>query len=179
MPKYIAFLRAINVGGHTVKMDNLRRLFEALGFTNVETFIASGNVIFDSSSRSSRALEKKIRTQLHDSLGYDVVTFVRSRDELSVIAKFEPFKRSDMDAEGSTLYIGFLEDSPGKTAKEKLLSAATEIDYFALSGREFFWLSRKSFSQSEFSGATLEKILGMHATLRNVNTVRKIAQKYC
>jgi uncharacterized protein (DUF1697 family) len=46
MPKYVAFLRAINVGGHTVKMDHLRRLFEALGFTNVETFIASSDVVF-------------------------------------------------------------------------------------------------------------------------------------
>lgn len=179
MPKYIAFLRAINVGGHTVKMDNLRRLFEALGFTNVETFIASGNVIFDSSSRSSRALEKKIRAHLHDSLGYDVVTFVRSRDELAIIAKLEPFKKSDMEAEGGTLYIGFLEDSPNNAAKEKLLSAATAVDDFALCGREFFWLCRKSFRESEFSGANLEKILGMRATLRNVNTVRKIAQKYC
>ncbi len=57
MPKYVALLRAINVGGHTVKMDHLRRLFEALGFTNVETFIASGNVIFDSTSKSTKAFE--------------------------------------------------------------------------------------------------------------------------
>ena len=62
MPKYVAFLRAINVGGHLVKMDYLRTLFEALGFENVETFIASGNVIFDSKSKNTQALEKKIES---------------------------------------------------------------------------------------------------------------------
>lgn len=64
VPRYVAFLRAINVGGHTVKMDNLRRLFEAMGFTNVEPFIASGNVIFDSTSKSTAALEKKIEAHM-------------------------------------------------------------------------------------------------------------------
>jgi uncharacterized protein (DUF1697 family) len=60
MPRYVAFLRAINVGGHIVKMDYLRSLFEELGFTNVETFIASGNVVFDSSYKNPASLEKKI-----------------------------------------------------------------------------------------------------------------------
>ena len=69
MPKYVAFLRAINVGGHTVKMDQLRRLFEALGFSDVQTFIASGNVIFDSKSKSTKALEKKIEKYLQDCTG--------------------------------------------------------------------------------------------------------------
>ena len=78
MPKYVAFLRAISGGGHTVKMDYLRSLFESLGFSNVETFIASGNVIFDSTSKSTKALEKKIESYLLKTLGYEVVTlFVR------------------------------------------------------------------------------------------------------
>ncbi|HXW01123.1 MAG TPA: DUF1697 domain-containing protein, partial [Anaerolineae bacterium] len=54
LPKYIAFLRAINVGGHTVKMDYLRRLFEEMGFSKVETFIASGNVIFEAVAKSTK-----------------------------------------------------------------------------------------------------------------------------
>jgi uncharacterized protein (DUF1697 family) len=70
MPKYVAFLRAINVGGHTVKMDYLRHLFETLGLSNVETFIASGNVIFDSPSRNTKTLEKKIERHLLEKLGY-------------------------------------------------------------------------------------------------------------
>ena len=65
MPKLIAFLRAINVGGHNVKMDALRELFIELGCTNVETFIASGNVIFDSKAKNIKTLENKIAEHLH------------------------------------------------------------------------------------------------------------------
>src|SRR5215831_8752107 len=86
MPKYVAFLRAINVGGRTVKMEELRRIFDAIGFSNVETFIASGNVIFDSKSKATRAIEQKIETALLKSLGYAVDTFVRAIPELTRIA---------------------------------------------------------------------------------------------
>ena len=64
MQKYIAFLRAINVGGHTVKMDRLREIFETMGFSNVETFIASGNVIFETKSKDVDSLVKMIKKKL-------------------------------------------------------------------------------------------------------------------
>src|SRR5688572_10594132 len=107
MPKYVAFLRAINVGGHTVKMDALRRLFEALGFVNVETFIASGNVIFDSPSKDTKALEKKIESYLRETLGYEVATFIRTIAEVAAIADYKPFIDAELKAEGNTLYVGF------------------------------------------------------------------------
>ena len=69
MPKFVAFLRAINVGGHLVKMDQLRSLLEELGFVNVETFIASGNVIFESRAGATAPLERKIERVLRDGLG--------------------------------------------------------------------------------------------------------------
>ena len=74
MTKYIAFLRAINVGGHVIKMDALRVHFEALGYQNVETFIASGNVIFEAKAKIATAFEAEIEVQLKKSLGYDVAT---------------------------------------------------------------------------------------------------------
>lgn len=179
MPKYFAFLRAINVGGHTVKMDHLRSLFEGLGFSNVETFIASGNVIFDSSAKSSKSLEKKIETTLAKALGYEVLTFVRSVDELMEIAAYQPFAPADINAAGHTVYVGFMADSPSEAAKQKLLSLATEVDEFQLNGREVYWLSRTKFSDSTISGAVLEKTLVLPATLRNSNTIRRLAAKYC
>src|SRR5688500_9007910 len=142
MPKYVAFLRAINVGGHTVKMDYLRTLFTGLGFANVETFIASGNVIFDSRSRNSAALEKKIETCLLKALGYEVATFIRSTAELSEIAGYKPFADSELNAEGHTLYIGFMAGKPSSAAKTKLLSLATSVDDFHLNKREIYWLCR-------------------------------------
>jgi uncharacterized protein (DUF1697 family) len=164
--RYIAFLRAINVGGHVVKMDRLRALFEGLGFTNVETFIASGNVIFDTRAKDPAKMERQIEKSLQEALGYPVTTFVRSVDELSGIASREP-------NEGCTLWIGFLKSAPAKplVLKEK-------NDEVRVYDREVYWLCRTKMSESTFSGALLEKTLGMPATLRNVTTVRKLAEKY-
>ena len=96
--KYAAFLRAINVGGHVVKMDRLRTLFEAAGFRGVETVIASGNVVFESSRKSAGDLERAIETHLKKALGYPVATFVRSMPELAAIAELEPFGRESLDS---------------------------------------------------------------------------------
>lgn len=178
MPKWVAFLRAINVGGHTIKMDYLRRLFEALGFSNVKTFISSGNVIFDSTSKSTKALERKIEYHLQETLGYEVSTFIRSTYELANIANYKPFAASELNAEGNALYIAFVADVPSDESKQKLLSFTTEDDDFHVKGREVYWLCRKKMSESEFSGALLEKVLGMQATLRNSTTVKRIASKY-
>jgi uncharacterized protein (DUF1697 family) len=159
-------------------MDQLRGLFAALGFRNVETFIASGNVIFDSPAKNTGTLEKKIEKLLREQLGYEVATFIRSTTELADIAAHKPFADSELNADGNVLYIGFMAVAPSDAAKEKLLASATKTDEFQLSGRELFWLLRTSFSDSEFSGARLEKTLGLPATLRNSTTVRKLAAKY-
>jgi uncharacterized protein (DUF1697 family) len=178
MPKYVAFLRAINVGGHTVKMDYLRTLFEGLGFSKVETFIASGNVIFDSTSKSTKALEQKIESCLLKALGYEVTTFIRSTAELADIAQHKPFPDSDLNAAGHALYIGFMANEPSAKAEKALLSLVTKTDHFSLKGREVYWLLRTKFSDSRISGALLAKTLGMPATLRNATTVKKLAAKY-
>jgi uncharacterized protein (DUF1697 family) len=177
MPKYVALLRAINVGGHIVKMDHLRSLFEATGFSNVETFIASGNVIFDSRSKDTAALERKIEKHLHTALGYEVKTFVRTIPELEAVANYKPFGASELSAH--TLYVGFLAGSPDKPSQQKLLSCISEIDDLHIYGREVYWLSRaKLMTDSKFSGALTEKILGLRATFRNSTTIKKLAAKY-
>lgn len=177
MPKYVAFLRAINVGGHVVKMDQLRTLFEATGVANVETFIASGNVIFDSRS-TPRTLETKIEKHLKQHLGYEVATFLRTIPELAAISDYKPFSASDLSGDGHRLYVGFLAGSPSKAATGKVLLRAGAVDDFHVKGREIYWLCRTSFSESEMSGGLLEKILGMPATFRNVNTIRRLVAKY-
>lgn len=179
MPKYVAFLRAINVGGHTVKMDHLRSLFAVMGFSNVETFIASGNVIFDSPSRTSKVLERKIEARLFEALGYNVATFVRSTNELAQVITYKPFAPAQLNADGNTLYIGFVAESPSEESQQKLMSFVTTIDDIDVNGREVYWLYRRKLGESDFSGARFEKILGMPVTLRNANTVRRIEEKYC
>lgn len=178
MPKYVAFLRAINVGGHVVKMDDLSALFEALGFTNVETFIASGNVIFDSKSTNIGSLEKKIEKHLLKSLGYEVATFVRSVADVERIAGAKPFGAAELKSDFHALYVGFLAESPSEDARRELVKCGNKFNAFAFTEREVFWLCRVKFSETDFSGARLEKILKMKTTLRNVNTPQRIAAKY-
>ena len=178
MPKYVAFLRAINVGGRTVKMDVLRGLFETMGFSSVETFIASGNVIFDSHSENASSLESQIEAHLQKSLGYAVATFIRSIPEVAHIVRTKPFPDSEMGAQGHTVYIAFLGENPSDRARQKLLGFVTEMDNFHVDGREVYWLCRTRMSESAFSGALLEKSLGMQTTIRNLTTVTKIASKY-
>ena len=178
MIRYIALLRAINVGSHKVKMDRLRKLFESLGLSNVETFIASGNVIFDSPAEDGRTLEKQIEDCLRKSLGFEVATFVRSASELETIAGYRPFMPPEFSAEGNSLYIAFLSDPPSGEAQQRLMAFRSEVDNFRVHGREVYWLCRKRMSESAFSGTLLEKTIGMPATMRNATTVKKLAAKY-
>lgn len=178
MPKYIAFLRAINVGGHIVKMDQLRGLFEAIDLRNVETFIASGNVIFDSRSNNTRLLTGKIEKQLEAALGYQVATFLRTVPEVKSIAEREPFGAAGHQPDVHAVYIGFMASEPEYKAQTKLLTQNSDLDEFHVSDREVYWLTRGKVSDAKFSGATLEKLLGRAITLRNSTTVRKLAAKY-
>lgn len=176
--RYIAFLRAINVGGHTVKMDQLRELFEALDLANVATFIASGNVIFESPTTDTQQLERTIEQHLKQALGYAVATFIRTPAEIAAVANYAPFSAADHAAEGHWLYVGFLADRPGVAARDKLLAYRTDINDFHVHEREAYWLCRTRSSESNFTGAALEKALGMPATMRNITTVKKLAAKY-
>ena len=176
--RYVAFLRAINVGGRVVKMAELRKLFESMGLDSVETFIASGNVVFASVTKPDRVLEQKIEAHLKKHLGYGVDTFVRSIDELKAITEHHPFKASDFDPERASLYVGFLAAPPSAAAARRVNSLRTNNEAFHVHGREFYWVSTVGLGQSEFSGASLEKTLGTPATLRNINTVRRLVAKY-
>jgi uncharacterized protein (DUF1697 family) len=171
MPKYVALLRAINVGSHIVKMDRLRALFEELGFANVETFIASGQVIFDTRATDAAKLEARIEKHLRAALGYDVATFIRTPAELARVA-------AQVEPGGHTLYVCFTKGKPARAACEKLAGYNNDIDEFEVHGREVYWLCRKNMSETKFTGALLEKIIGMPATARNVNTVNRLVAKY-
>ena len=177
MPRYVAFLRAINVGGHTVKMDRLRKLFEKMGFDDVETFIASGNVIFRSKSKDTRALASKIEKRLAAALGYEVATFVRTDEEVAAIARRLPFDEAAHKTAGA-LVVGFLVDAPGASAVKALMGLGTGIDRFAVHGTEIYWLCRNQQSESTFSNALFEKTLRLKSTFRNMNTLARLAEKY-
>jgi uncharacterized protein (DUF1697 family) len=178
MPRYTAFLRAINVGGHTVTMAALARHFEDLGCSGIETVVASGNVVFDAASKSPAALEKRIAAHLEARLGYAVATFLRTPREIADIAARIPSIRSELGAADHAVHIGFLGAEAEVAAHKRVLALATPLDLFRVLGRELYWLRRGRFSDSKVSGAMLEKALGQPATLRNATTVLKVAARY-
>jgi uncharacterized protein (DUF1697 family) len=177
MPRLIAFLRAINVGGHTVTMERLRKEFEALGLKDVETFIASGNVIFTSRSTDLPALEKKIEARLRASLGYEVATFVRTDAEVAAVARYQPFPPAQIE-DGATVYVGFVERPLDAAAARAVMTFKTETDDFRVKGREVYWLRKAKDSDSPFKYVSLEKTLKIRATFRGLNTVARLAAKH-
>ena len=176
MARLFAFLRAINVGGHTVTMSTLRGIFEGLGLADVETFIASGNVLFTSPGTSIPALERKIEARLEKSLGYEVATFIRTASELVALAAYRPFPETQMRSAGAYC-VGFLGQPLDATAKKSLASLKNEIDDFHAHGREVYWLCRVKQSDSKFSNTVFEKKTGARVTFRGGSTVAKLAAK--
>lgn len=172
MPRYVALLRAINVGGHVVRMDALRGHFERLGFTDVSTFIASGNVLFTSRTGTPAAMERRIARALQDALGYPVETFLRTPREMTAAAGHAPF---DDLGDGDALSVGFLARALTPAERRAVQGFAGATDDFGINARELYWRSRVRISESRFSLARFEKALGVPATFRNVTTVRKIA----
>jgi uncharacterized protein (DUF1697 family) len=173
---HLAFLRAINVGGHTVKMDVLRDLFAQLGYANIRTFIASGNVIFESAAPASE-LEPQIEAHLEAELGYEVATFIRSPAEVAAVVRYAA-TIPNYDPEAGSLYVAFLKTVPTESVWEKVLEKQTAMDSFLCEGREFYWHCRGKSSDSKFSNVALERLLKQPATMRNITTVGKLAAQY-
>ncbi len=176
--RYVAFLRAINVGGRTVKMDRLRSLFEELRFSEVETFIASGNVIFTAASRSPKALEERIERHLKERLGHVVPAFLRTPAGLAEVARQKPFGRVELSPKGAFLYVGFLKEAPGTAVRRRVMELGSETNAFHVRGREVYWLCRKRSMKALTCMARLERALGAPVTFRMETTVVKLAARH-
>lgn len=173
MTRYIAFLRAINVGGRVVTMNRLRDVFVALGFRDVETFIASGNVIFSARSTDRAALERRIERALADALGYEVATFLRTPDEVAAVAVYAPFP-ADAVARSRVMHVGVLGAPLPPAATEALAKLETPIDRFHVYGREVYWLCSGAPGESRIANGVLERAVKARATFRSVNTFRRL-----
>jgi uncharacterized protein (DUF1697 family) len=175
MPRFVAFLRAVNVGGRIVKKDALKEAFESAGATDVESFLASGNMIF--SSRVSKRLEAKLAKVLAASLSFEIPAFVRSLEELHALTAHRPFPEKAVAA-APTYLVGFLSKDLDAADVERLSALSTTDDLFHVRGRDFWWLSKHHQARPAITGRQLEKALGQPTTLRNVNTIRRIAERY-
>jgi len=174
MTRYIAFLRAINVGGRVVKMDDLKKILAMPGLKNITTYIQSGNVIFDSAETDKNVLVKKIEKKLLTALGYEVTTFLKTIPDIESIIKKNPFKKYP---EEMGLHVSFLSAAADKELVKQLLLLQSEYEQFNVTGSEAYILVRKgAYGETKFSNTFLEKKLKTQATTRNWATVNKMLE---
>ena len=175
MIKYVALLRGINVGGSKlIKMAELSRIFDSLGFKNVKTYIQSGNVLFESSKSDLATLTKHIEQGLHKAVGFEVPVVLRTITELEAIVKLNPFRKIKSDADAQ-FYVTFLVEPPKTKPKIPLLSPKKDCEIIHLSPREVFTVAfAMPNGRYGESMAFIEKEFGKSVTTRNWNTVIKI-----
>lgn len=167
--KFVAFLRGINVGGNKkVPMVDLKKIFEKLGFANVQTLLNSGNVIFEIGERSEEKLTKDIEDALEKVFGWKIVVMIRSIDELKKVLDKNPFKKEN----DFKCYVSFLEKLPDASLAKAYLALQDEENKFSISGREIYVKIRNSKDAKVY--IALEKKLQLAATSRNVNTIEKL-----
>lgn len=169
MATYAAFLRAINVGGRRITGTELCAPFtDPLGFDDVASFRASGNVIFSAGRKPS---ESRIEEGLEAALGYEVITFLRGPKEMGELAAGEPFEP------GAKYHVMFLKSLPSPAKQRDVLALGTEDDKLKWGARELFWRPRGRMTDSELDLKAIYELIGPN-TMRTNGTVEQIAAKY-
>ncbi len=175
MPKYIALLAGINLGKRRIKMDALKKHFESMVFQEVETVLATGNVIFVSKLRSAAKVESLVESGLHTRLGYEVATYVRTPDELACVVSNSPFGLADDKSDGFSVQVQFFKEPLLKKLAAPVSKIETATDRFAVVGRELYWRVTGRLSDSlVWSSAEMKAVSLPRGTTRNMNTVIKL-----
>ncbi len=177
MPRYVAFLRGINLGTRRPPMSQLKLLFEELGFSDVETFIASGNVIFSTTAKDVQKLEAKIAKHLQSKLGYEVDTFVRTAEDVIGLAHSKVFEKEA--AQAHAVHVCFLHEPIDAATARKLNLIRGKHDEFKAAGREYYWLCRIKTNESDIWKSPEMKALKLPScTMRNVTSIQKLVAKH-
>lgn len=176
MPRYAAFFGSINVGGNRVAMVDLRRAFEREGFENVETVVASGNVLFDFDERPTDGLEELFAYMMADRFDIRSFVAVRSRDEVARAIADNPFVA---DGAENLVHTQFLACQPSAEQFRKLVAdhAGRGSERLALGDRALYIDFVDGASNSKLSGSFIERRLGCPGTARNVRSLRRILEK--
>lgn len=173
----MAFLRGINLGkNRRVKNEALREAFEKLDLAGVETFRASGNVVFEVEPAGD--LTSRIEAGLGASLGIEVTVFLRSARQVKAIAAREPFTAEALAASAGRQQVALLPSRPSAAARRKALALASDEDRLAVTGTELHWLPRDRMSGSDLDLKALESLLGPW-TMRTMGTIEQIAARHC
>jgi uncharacterized protein (DUF1697 family) len=176
MPIYIAMLRGINVGGHKrIKMDQLRKSFEALGLERVATYIQSGNAVFIATKVSPGALSKRIEEKILGDFGHSVSVILRTAEEMKRTVANNPFLK-DPGIDHAKLLVMFLSDGLASSALENLEAMTMKPDRSCCLGKEIYLYIPNGVSESSLMKRPLDRVLSVVTTVRNWNTVNQLSQ---
>jgi uncharacterized protein (DUF1697 family) len=171
MTIYIALLRGINVGGkNKIKMTELKLLFERMGFSQVQTYINSGNVLFES-QENEETLVRQIEDEIERTFFLSIKVVLRTSTELVEIIASCPYKE-DVAQDGKNVNIGFMNEAPSQEGIDRV-STYKDTNDFQILGREIHLLFRQSVGKSKLA-KNLQKLSGT-VTIRNWNTINKLA----
>lgn len=178
MDRHVAFLRGMNLGGRRIKNEELRRHFEQMGFEEVATFRASGNVVFSNPGRETEGrLAQRVEAELDARLGYDVPVFLRSIEEVAAIAAHEPFDPRAVTKSKGKLQVSLLKEKPSAAARKEVLALASAEDLLAIEDRELYWLPSGGLLESGLDLTAIAALLGAD-TRRTMGTIEQIAAKF-
>ena len=167
--RYVALLRGINVGGkNKLPMAELRDIFTAAGCTAVQTYIQSGNVVFEASQALAQQVPEIITRSIHERFGYDTAVVMRSGEELRQVAASNPF---DTSGDPRFLQVAFLEDTPNEEALSRLDPERSPPDAFEVRGREVYLHYPNGVAGSKLTNEYLAAQLQTASTMRNWRTV--------
>jgi uncharacterized protein (DUF1697 family) len=175
MKTYVALLRAVNVGGKSLPMEDLRKLCADLDLANVETYLQSGNAVFDSPAAGIATLPAALETQIRKAFGFDVTVFILEPADLQRILKENPFLEQP-GADLESLYVTFLQYPPAPRQWAALDGMDAAPDSFRPGEAEVFVSCPGGYGKTKLSNAFFEKKLNMPATTRNWKTVTALAQ---
>ena len=172
---YVAFRRAVNVGGkNKVPMARLRDSLTAAGLEEVATVLQSGNVVFRSRASGGDAA-KVVAVTIEETFGLQIGVVIRSAAELGAVAATNPFLDEEPDRDAKTLHVAFLSSRPSAAAVAKLDPDRSPPDSFAVSGGEIYLSYPDGSGRSRLTLDYLEKTLGVTGTARNWRTVQRLA----
>ena len=176
--KHLALLRGINVSGHNmIKMDALKIALESIGFTNVVTYIQSGNVFVETDEESSFGVGFKIKQEIFKTFGHDVPVIVIGKNDLELCLKNNPFlKQKDVDTK--KLYVAFISKVVPSSAINELKISQFKPDEAAIDGNRIFIKYDIGAGKTRLDQKYIEKKLNVTATIRNWNTVNKLLELY-
>lgn len=174
-PLFIALLRGINVGGHNkLPMAELRTLCDSLGWTDVQTYIQSGNLLFRAAGKPA-ALEDALQTAIAERFELDIATLVRHADEWPLLMAANPFPDAS-DVEPDRVMLALSRQPPRDDALERLRARAVRGERVGLSGGALWVHFPEGAGTSKITPTLLDRAAGSPVTLRNWRTVMKLAE---